>query len=226
LYTSLVTCSRVLRGAKGREYCVKAGGVESIYMRRSCSCTARRRSSVPHPLCGRGSVRCLFFFSSRRRHTRSKRDWSSDVCSSDLRVTDPRAHGETFARPEGWLRIGAGIRYTAADKTALNDVQMRRESRGRREDFAILRKVRKLHPWNGKGERVVRHAIKWRVLAQEVPRRVEEQIRSRHGRTARRHTEAPTPRAGSPKNFMAVSMRRSLRGEDTGVLPRVKLVPH
>src|SRR6266513_3571689 len=25
-----------------------------------------------------------FFFSSRRRHPRSKRDWSSDVCSSDL----------------------------------------------------------------------------------------------------------------------------------------------
>src|SRR5699024_11359861 len=25
-----------------------------------------------------------FFFSSRRRHTSSKRDWSSDVCSSDL----------------------------------------------------------------------------------------------------------------------------------------------
>src|SRR5699024_11384795 len=29
---------------------------------------------------------CCFFFSSRRRHTRSKRDWSSDVCSSDLVV--------------------------------------------------------------------------------------------------------------------------------------------
>src|SRR5699024_11585840 len=28
----------------------------------------------------------VFFFSSRRRHTRSKRDWSSDVCSSDLSV--------------------------------------------------------------------------------------------------------------------------------------------
>src|SRR5207249_9059773 len=26
----------------------------------------------------------FFFFSGRRRHTRSKRDWSSDVCSSDL----------------------------------------------------------------------------------------------------------------------------------------------
>src|SRR5271157_3996622 len=28
----------------------------------------------------------VFFFSSRRRHTRCGRDWSSDVCSSDLRV--------------------------------------------------------------------------------------------------------------------------------------------
>src|SRR6266436_813810 len=27
---------------------------------------------------------CCFFFSSRRRHTRCSRDWSSDVCSSDL----------------------------------------------------------------------------------------------------------------------------------------------
>src|SRR5690625_7740611 len=27
-----------------------------------------------------------FFFSSRRRHTRWPRDWSSDVCSSDLRI--------------------------------------------------------------------------------------------------------------------------------------------
>src|SRR6266576_5743855 len=29
----------------------------------------------------------FFFFSSRRRHTRSLRDWSSDVCSSDLLIT-------------------------------------------------------------------------------------------------------------------------------------------
>src|ERR1035441_10376355 len=28
---------------------------------------------------------CFFFFSSRRRHTRCLSDWSSDVCSSDLR---------------------------------------------------------------------------------------------------------------------------------------------
>src|SRR5690349_23996993 len=33
---------------------------------------------------GEWSFVCFFFFSSRRRHTRSLRDWSSDVCSSDL----------------------------------------------------------------------------------------------------------------------------------------------
>ena len=33
----------------------------------------------------------FFFFSSRRRHTRSKRDWSSDVCSSDLELGSVRA---------------------------------------------------------------------------------------------------------------------------------------
>src|SRR5437867_10077963 len=31
----------------------------------------------------------FFFFSSRRRHTRSYGDWSSDVCSSDLRPLRP-----------------------------------------------------------------------------------------------------------------------------------------
>src|SRR6266536_3721227 len=31
----------------------------------------------------------FFFFSSRRRHTSSTRDWSSDVCSSDLRGPRP-----------------------------------------------------------------------------------------------------------------------------------------
>src|SRR3712207_8308049 len=32
--------------------------------------------------------RC-YFFSSRRRHTRYWRDWSSDVCSSDLPLLEP-----------------------------------------------------------------------------------------------------------------------------------------
>src|SRR6266508_5047531 len=48
----------------------------------------------------------VFFFSSRRRHTRWPRDWSSDVCSSDLRRPRcPRRRqegrgGEDGASPE------------------------------------------------------------------------------------------------------------------------------
>src|SRR5207253_3798651 len=38
----------------------------------------------------------FFFFSSRRRHTRWPRDWSSDVCSSDLFVRLPTS--ENFLR--------------------------------------------------------------------------------------------------------------------------------
>src|SRR5690554_6985141 len=43
-------------------------------------CLFNRRS------CPSRRTRCarLFFFSSRRQHTRCGRDWSSDVCSSDL----------------------------------------------------------------------------------------------------------------------------------------------
>src|SRR5699024_11277786 len=37
-----------------------------------------------------GLIYFYFFFSSRRRHTRSKRDWSSDVCSSDLPLWNRR----------------------------------------------------------------------------------------------------------------------------------------
>src|SRR5690606_39583135 len=44
----------------------------------------------------------FFFFSSRRRHTRFSRDWSSDVCSSDLVQTLPRHREDsgTTDRPE------------------------------------------------------------------------------------------------------------------------------
>src|SRR5690606_40893855 len=38
-----------------------------------------------------------FFFSSRRRHTRFSRDWSSDVCSSDLTAFSTRGSAMTDA---------------------------------------------------------------------------------------------------------------------------------
>src|SRR5437660_5126611 len=55
----------------------------------------------------------FFFFSSRRRHTRWPRDWSSDVCSSDLQPRQDRVdpYGEQARRTpcgstrswRGWL---------------------------------------------------------------------------------------------------------------------------
>src|SRR5438309_11579161 len=45
---------------------------------------------------------CFFFFSSRRRHTRWNCDWSSDVCSSDLKTVttriSPQSSGYWLAR--------------------------------------------------------------------------------------------------------------------------------
>src|SRR5258705_9544270 len=38
------------------------------------------------------SLQICFFFSSRRRHTRCLSDWSSDVCSSDLRTSRYQRH--------------------------------------------------------------------------------------------------------------------------------------
>src|SRR5882762_11121656 len=40
----------------------------------------------------------VFFFSSRRRHTRFKCDWSSDVCSSDLGVVERVSHTDALDR--------------------------------------------------------------------------------------------------------------------------------
>src|SRR3712207_9063433 len=53
-------------------------------------------------------VSYFFFFSSRRRHTRYWRDWSSDVCSSDLDgVSDAHIAGGR-AEGEAGRRAGAG----------------------------------------------------------------------------------------------------------------------
>src|SRR6266550_4796235 len=55
----------------------------------------------------------LFFFSSRRRHTRCSRDWSSDVCSSDLGDVDFSALAERFALSGGDIK-NAVIKAAAA----------------------------------------------------------------------------------------------------------------
>src|SRR2546429_3967286 len=60
------------------------------------------------------SIIVFFFFSSRRRHTRCSRDWSSDVCSSDLAVRSFRPGVqcrkiESFCRFPGYTTIAVEL---------------------------------------------------------------------------------------------------------------------
>src|SRR5271157_2495686 len=51
----------------------------------------------------------FFFFSSRRRHTRCGRDWSSDVCSSDLDlVFDSDGRGQAAEEQPSWFQNSPG----------------------------------------------------------------------------------------------------------------------
>src|SRR5690606_39809957 len=52
-----------------------------------------------------------FFFSSRRRHTRFSRDWSSDVCSSDLGDVQTESHNEAAGSARVWLRDNASAPF-------------------------------------------------------------------------------------------------------------------
>src|SRR3712207_9264030 len=98
----------------------------------------------------------LVFFSSRRRHTRYWRDWSSDVCSSDL---GPAAAGSAGRRAHGHRRprrdplcAGAAARRDRRRHGAGAWEENGREScRGRVEIsvvVAILKK-KKTYAWYG-----------------------------------------------------------------------------
>src|SRR2546422_7902435 len=81
----------------------------------------------------------FFFFSSRRRHTRCSRDWSSDVCSSDLKDSPYRNRSveeslDLFARMRaGEFKDGAHVLRAKIDMASPNvnmrDPTMRSEER-------------------------------------------------------------------------------------------------
>src|SRR5699024_11657690 len=66
-----------------------------------CSCLLSNGASSTSSLI---SSFIFVFFSSRRRHTRSKRDWSSDVCSSDLH------HAASFFNRK--IRFSVSVAYS------------------------------------------------------------------------------------------------------------------
>src|SRR3712207_7584893 len=84
---------------------------------------------------GHGIVDLLFFFSSRRRHTRYWRDWSSDVCSSDLASTASAADADVMVAEA--LSYLHGIREWAAWEI-VERVAVHWLRRGRIEPAAVL----------------------------------------------------------------------------------------
>src|SRR5256885_11245936 len=78
---------------------------------------------------------CVFFFSSRRRHTRLQGDWSSDMCSSDLRSS---------ARPGSVAASTPAIRRTAIRSLARNEQLRDAAHRNADPRRAVVQLVREL----------------------------------------------------------------------------------
>src|SRR5699024_11337972 len=74
----------------------------------------------------------IFFFSSRRRHTRSKRDWSSDVCSSDLGILVRHITGLSAAGGFTGATVGRISRCDGGVRTGLRALVVPRRSEERR----------------------------------------------------------------------------------------------
>src|SRR5207237_4144803 len=70
-----------------------------------------------------------FFFSSRRRHTRFKCDWSSDVCSSDL-----AENGHRLALP---LKAEVSQGYTVLPQADIRSIRHRQHMRLVRRNAAV-----------------------------------------------------------------------------------------
>src|SRR5256885_12574067 len=68
-----------------------------------------------HVICGRRLMHqsYVFFFSSRRRHTRLQGDWSSDVCSSDLE--GPRVISNLIGCAPADVHIGMPVEVVFED---------------------------------------------------------------------------------------------------------------
>src|SRR2546429_5296096 len=85
-----------------------------------------------------------FFFSSRRRHTRCSRDWSSDVCSSDLLVSagflegfyyKPRIDYDLLAKhSKGLIALSACLRGPVTEAVVDQKYDQARENAYRLRD--------------------------------------------------------------------------------------------
>src|SRR2546422_11336463 len=96
---------------------------------------------------------CFFFFSSRRRHTRCSRDWSSDVCSSDLTPSAPPV-SEVQEQNHKMVREAASVAVAAETSRLVGELrtQLQEEAKKIVEGMAaahtdqwVRRAAEKLH---------------------------------------------------------------------------------
>src|SRR5690625_5382664 len=65
----------------------------------------------------------IFFFSSRRRHTSWPRDWSSDVCSSDLAIFDLCKASTPY---QGQKSLDIGVNFNVILRSWTNFIQYKK----------------------------------------------------------------------------------------------------
>src|SRR5690348_18444583 len=99
----------------------------------------------------------FFFFSSRRRHTRWTGDWSSDVCSSDLRTRRYRVRGGGVigVSPPG-MAVGPSNQVDASAQSATVSPAATRSSsvRARSEERRVGKECRsRWSPYHEKKKR-------------------------------------------------------------------------
>src|SRR3989442_15003265 len=91
------------------------------------------------------SLKGCFFFSSRRRHTRCGRDWSSDVCSSDIGAVFERQIRRLDAPTRAALDLAAVLGRRLADLSLYDVVDLSAAAAGealsRLRDEGLLREV-------------------------------------------------------------------------------------
>src|SRR5215475_14628345 len=113
--------------------------VPGLYTENATDCGSKSDLSLKACVASRWA---FFFFSSRRRHTRFSRDWSSDVCSSDLqRAIDALlvpAVGQGLERLDVLLRPGR-TQELGPEAARLGDDELDRNALDGDADRAPLR---------------------------------------------------------------------------------------
>src|SRR5699024_5594778 len=108
-----------------------------------------------------------FFFSSRRRHTRSKRDWSSDVCSSDLSLQQAAELAGISEEEVKLLNASFKQGYTSPNGPHRLLVPVAQAGHfHERLQTATLHKPRKVVASNGQGQYTVQSGDSLSLIAQ------------------------------------------------------------